>query len=142
MEHNIILKVPNEQLLEKMIEEEEQIRTSKYYQDKCTEVKNIPNGWLTVTEDIQKNIVKKYGFTDQMSCDVACNMARRAHILFPNNKKFRDRVQTRNNKAIQGCLEVGNIVPNVSLYDLNNDSTSLHEITGNTTTIIFAGSQT
>lgn len=110
---NLILKIPNEQLLELMIAEEEKIRTSKYYQDKCTAVKNIPNGWLKVTEEVQNDIAKKYGFTDKMSCDIACNMARRAHILYPNNQKFQKvPLQVRNNKAMLGNLILGDIPPN------------------------------
>src|ERR1700744_1826785 len=105
------IKIPDEECLERLVEEEEIIRTSKEYQDACTDVKDIPNGWLQVTEQMQKNLVKKYGFDDTISCDVACNYLRRAQYLYPNNPKFKMPLYVKNNKANNGTLEINNIVP-------------------------------
>lgn len=125
----IFLKLPNEKLLEKMIEEEEDVRTSKDYQDKCTAVKHIPNGWLDVTAQLQIEIVKRNGFDDQMSCDVACNMLRRAHLLYPDNEKFKKLpLYVRNNKAKQGTLKVKDNMPNISLNDLDGSSHDLFDL--------------
>jgi hypothetical protein len=140
----LVLRVPNEKLLEEMIEEEERVRTSKYYQDKCTQVKDIPNGWLDVTALVQTDIAKSHGFTDKMSCDIACNMMRRAHILFPNNEKFKSvPLQVRNNKANIGGLSAGDALPNIELYDQGEVKISLSSLVDSSRpTVIFAGSQT
>ncbi|AYV84767.1 MAG: hypothetical protein Hyperionvirus38_5 [Hyperionvirus sp.] len=133
------LKIPNEKLLEKMVLEEETIRTSKAYEDKCTAVKHIPNGWLEVTASIQKDIVIKNGFTDSMSCDVACNMLRTAHILYPKNEIFtKVPLYVRNNKANIGTLTVGDIAPEISLHDLDGKAIQLHTLLAKKTIIISA----
>lgn len=144
MNKQIIIKIPNEQLLEKMTKQEEEIRMSKNYQDRCTEVKNIPDGWLKVTEEIQKDIVKRNGFIDQISCDITCNMLRRAHLIYPNNEKFQKiPLQVRNNKAKQGNLSEKDNVPDCNLYNLAGRITNLYELIDNIKPIIiFAGSQT
>lgn len=137
------LKIPNEKMLEDMIEEEERIRNSDYYRNKCTEIKYIPNGWLSLTENIQRDIVKLYSFTDEMSCNVACNMMRRAHILFPNNLKFKNiPQQVKYNKANKGKYVANDDCPNVSLYDLDGTNINLHKLMDERPTLIFAGSQT
>lgn len=124
----ITIKVPNEELLEQMIEEEESIRTSQWYQTRCTEVRDIVNGWLDVTEQMQVDLVKRHGFTDQISCDVTCNMLRRAHILYPDNPKFRAPLYVRNNKANSGTLQVGDTIPNISIHDLDGSPITLHQL--------------
>jgi hypothetical protein len=144
----LIIKTPNEKMLEKLIIEEATIRESKEYQDKCTEVKDIPNGWLEiVTAGIQKDIAIKNGFDDPISCDLTVNMMRRAHILYPNNKIFTTvPIQVRNNKACRGTLKINDDLPNVALFDEFGSIIELKDLTGNTNqnkiSIIFAGSQT
>lgn len=143
-EQKLVLSIPNEQLLELMVEEEEKIRTSEYYRNECTKVKDIPNGWLNITNDIQRKIVKKFGFVDNISCDIACNMLRRAHILFPNNDKFKKiPLQVRNNKSKNGNLSIGDSIPNIQLYNLDYSEIELYNLLDHSRpTIIFAGSQT
>ena len=139
----ITLRYPNEELLEKMIEEEERQRLSIEYQNKCTMVKNIPNGWLKVTEELQRDIVRKYGFTDKISADVTCNMMRRAHILYPKNEKFKTiPLYVRNNKANKGQFKTSDTVPNIDLADLNGKMHKLHDLLGEKPSVILALSGT
>ena len=148
----IIIRTPNEKMLEQLIIEEARIRSSPEYQDKCTAVKDIPNGWLTLTDTLQQDIARNHGFNDPVSCSVTCNMMRRAHILFPDNKNFTTiPVQVRENKARQGTLKPGDHLPNnpqttirdVMLCDLSGNMIHLSTLLAHSfTTIIVAGSQT
>ncbi|AYV81817.1 MAG: hypothetical protein Harvfovirus65_4 [Harvfovirus sp.] len=138
----IILKYPNEKMLEKMAMEEEAMRSSKEYQDKCTLVKDIPNGWLEVTAAMQKDIAIKNGFTDEMSLDVAVNMLRTAHIKFPLNDIFKRSLYVRNNKANKGTLLPGDDAPDVTLHDLAGTSISLHSLISSRKTIIISATGT
>lgn len=143
---DIIIKIPTEKQLEVMIDEEEQIRMSKHYQDECTKVKNVPNGWLKYTETMQEDLVKKHGFDDEISCDVACNRLRRARYIYPDNPKFKEPVYVRENKARKGDLKVGDDVPEIKIHkmDLNNDHViDIREIMDDKKiTVIFGGSHT
>ena len=137
--------IPTESTLEKMVVEEEKIRMSKEYQDRCTTVCHIPNGWLQVTADVQEQIAHAHGFVDETSCAIACNMARRAHILYPNNDIFKMRVQVRNNKARKGDLRIGDLVPAITLCTMDGDDINLRDLVADHNhrpTIIFSGSQT
>lgn len=141
----IVIKYPNEKLLEVMIEEEETIRTSQEYKDRCTAVKDVVNGWLDVTAEIQREIVRKHGFTDKISCDVAVNHLRRASQLYPDNLKFKTvPLYVRNNKAHQGSLKEGDPVPDVGLHSLDGKEHRLHDLLpgDGLPTLLFASSAT
>lgn len=123
------LKIPTEKTLELMIIEEEKIRQSSEYQNKCSEVKNTPNGWLNVTANMQEELVKKYGFDDQISCDIACNMLRTARFIFPNNDIFwQVPVYVRNNKANNGIFNVNDIIPNLKIHNICGQEIELHQL--------------
>lgn len=138
------IKVPTKETLLKMLVEEEKIRLSKEYQDECTKVKDIPNGWLDVTSKMQYDLVKKFGFDDEMSCDIACNRLRRAQYLYPDDDRFKTTsLYIRNNKARQGEYKVGDEVPDMVLHNLKNEEIKLHELFKNDKlNIILAASTT
>lgn len=138
------IKIPTKETLLKMLEEEEKIRLSKEYQDECTKVKDIPNGWLDVTSQMQCNLVKKFGFDDEVSCDIACNRLRRAQYLYPDDDRFKTTsLYIRNNKARQGEYKVGDEVPDMVLHNLNNEEVKLSDIIDkNKLNIIVSGSST
>lgn len=123
------IKIPNENVLELMIKEEEKIRMSVDYQNLCTQVKDIPNGWLNITEKMQLELVKKYGFDDPISNDIACNMLRRARYIFPNNKIFTQvPVYVRCNKANKGNFIEGDIVPNILIHKKCGENIQLQNL--------------
>ena len=123
------LKIPTEKMLELMVYEEEKIRMSKEYQDECTRVKDIPNGWLDVSIDIQKRVAKKFGFNDDISCDIACNMLRRARYIYPNNDIFKKvPVYVRENKANEGKFKVDDKIIDIKLFDICNQEINISEI--------------
>lgn len=95
--------------LEKLALEEDEIRKSQWYVDECTRVKNIPNGWMDVTSQVQKDIVSKY-YNDAIS-DFVIYYLRRAHHIFPENLVFQNRIQVKYNRANIGKLKKGDFVP-------------------------------
>ena len=112
------IKYPTEKLLEILVQEEEELRQSEWYRQECTRVKDVPNGWLEVTAKMQKDLVRKHGFEDEISCDIACNMLRRARYIYPDNKIFWEvPVYVRNNLAKPGDLKEGDLVPNIKIYN-------------------------
>jgi len=138
------IKVPTERMLELMIIEEEHIRQSVEYQNECTSAKDIPNGWLAVTEQMQQDLVKKFGFDDDISCDIACNMLRRAQYDYPNNKIFKEvPVYVRNNKANMGKFTEGDFVPNITIHKRCGSEIKLHDLLDDSMpTLILASSHT
>lgn len=143
---SVIIKTPNEKMLEKLIMEEAELRASQLYRDRCTAVKDIPNGWLTITDQFQQEIARNNGFDDEISCHITCNMMRRAHLLYPDNITFKTiPIQVKNNKAKQGVLKIGDTVSQkiktMHLFDLEGARLTLSDLL-KPYTIIFAGSQT
>lgn len=134
-----ILKRATEQTLEKMSQMEELIRMSQEYQNECTRVKDIPDGWLTVTEDMQKKVATEFGFDDPINNEIACNDLRRAHITYPDNPVFKQSVYVRNNKANMGTLQDNDIIPNVSLHTIDNEIIDLNDLLEENKINIFFG---
>ena len=139
----ILFKFPTEKTLEKMVYEEERVRHSKEYISSCSAVKNIPNGWLNVTATAQEDIVKKFGYQDDVSKNVACNMLRRARYLFPNNPIFHTvPVYVRENKANKGFFKPTNLIPDIDIFNRTGNIVKLFDVTKNNLNIFFAGSHT
>ena len=139
MKANFIFKRATEETLEQMALMEETIRTSKEYQDECTRVKSIPDGWLTVTANVQKGIADHFGFTDEINNEIACNDLRRAHVTYPNNPIFQQSIYVRNNKANVGTLHEGDEIPNIFLHTIENSTINLNELLEENKINIFFG---
>lgn len=137
-------KKPSEKLLEAMIKEEEICRQSEEYRDECTRVKDIPNGWLDITDKMQRKIVKSHGFVDPISEEVALDMLRTARYIFPENEIFKTvPVYVRNNRANIGDFETGDTVEDISIYNIDCTEISLHEIISQKNpTVLITGSHT
>jgi hypothetical protein len=134
-----ILKRATEETLEAMSRMEEEIRMSQEYLDECTKVKSIPDGWLTVTANMQKKVAANFGFTDEINNEIACNDLRRAHIEYPDNLIFKQSVQVRCNKANIGTLQDGDTVPNVLLHTVDNLIIGLNDLLQENKINIFFG---
>lgn len=141
----LIISIPSESDLEEMIILEESARRSEEYIQSCTNVASVPNGWLTVTANLQEQIIKSKGFgQNPLSMQIALNKLRRARYYYPENPIFLTPLYVANNKANKGSNSVGDLIPDICLYDLNSNPINLHSIISNKTikTIIFAGSHT
>ena len=119
------------------------MRLSAEYIKKCDEVKDVPNGWLDVTDKMQKELVKSFGFDDPISNDIACYELRTAHIKYPNNPVFKESIFVKYNKANEGKLKVNDLAPNVKLHTLDNKEIELSMLLeSKLPTVIFSGSHT
>lgn len=126
-----------------MIQEEEKIRMSKDYSDKCTLVKDEVNGWLRITEDIQKKIAFDYGYKDELTNMLVVNMIRRASFIYPNDDRFRKtQVYVRNNKA-DDCDKINHILSDIKINSLNKNKVSIYSLlSSKKSNIIIASSET
>ena len=137
------IKIPTEKDLELLIIEEEKIRSSEEYRNECTKVKDISNGWLEITKNIQEKLISDNGY-DGVSFHIVLNMLRTAQYLYPNNKIFKEvPVYVRENKANQGKYNIDDIMKHIDVYTINESKISTSEILSNEKlNIIFAGSHT
>ena len=140
----ISYKIPTEKLLEQMIIEEEKIRQSKEYQDACTSVADEVNGWLRITGEMQRDLVKRFGFEDEISQEIALNHLRTARYLYPKNEIFRTvPVYVRNNRANVGKYKVGDLLPNIDIHNIDGEPMKLYQSFDNKKpTVILCGSHT
>ena len=146
-DEQIIFMKPSEKLLEILVREEEKMRFSQEYIERCNQVADEPNGWLRVTGEMQRSLVEKHcleqGFSDEMSIDITLNRLRTAQYLYPDNPVFKQPVYVRENKANQGTLQVGNPFVDTMLYSRSNDPIKLDDLLDpNKPNIIFSGSHT
>ncbi len=123
------IHVPSKDDLLQMITKEEEIRWSKWYQDQCDQVKDEVNGWLRISEQVQYQIVKDYGFTSDIEADIAVNYLRRARYIYPEEEKFKSiPVYVRNNRAKQCVYNIGNSVPNIEICNQDGSRIKLYDI--------------
>ena len=133
----------SEELLEKMVLLEDTKRRSIEYQEECTRVKDICNGWLDVTAKLQEDVVKSFGFTSPLHCQIAVNMLRRARIIYPENPVFKTPVYVANNKANKGIYVDGDEVPDVTIFKRDFSQIPLKDLVSKSQkTIILSGSHT
>ena len=72
-----------------ILKREEEVRFSQEYLSKCSEVSHIPNAWLEVTNNMQKELVKEFGYTDELSNTLAVNVIRKALNIYPDDEEIK-----------------------------------------------------
>ena len=137
------LNLDREKILE-ILKEEEKIRFSQEYISKCNAVANMPNGWLEVTSDMQKDLLSKFGYNDLITNTLAVNVIRSANNLFPDDMEIKNSVvHFRENKAKKGNLEIGMTIQNFNLFTINKLKIDINSIIeSNKPSVILAGSHT
>lgn len=127
-----------------ILKREEEIRFSDEYIQKCDEVSNIPNAWLDVTAEMQKNLVAEFGYSDIISNTLATHVIRTAYNIYPNDNEIKNSVvHFRENKAHEGTFRENDQIINCNLYDINQNIIELNNILDdNKPNIILAGSHT
>jgi hypothetical protein len=138
-----VLNLDRDKILS-ILKEEEIIRFSQDYINKCNEVAKNPNGWLEVTSQMQKNLLYKFGYTDIISNTLAVNLIRTASQFFPNDEEIKNSVvHFRENKANEGSFIEGDIIKDFNLFTTDNLKIKLYDILDkNKYNIILAGSHT
>jgi len=123
---DFIIRKPSKDILVKMLQREEDIRTSTEYITKCDEVASEPNGWLRISADVQKQVAAEFGFISEIENDIAVNQMRRAQYIYPDEPLFRTiPVYVRNNLANKGKYSANDKVPDIILHQLNKVSEDL-----------------
>jgi hypothetical protein len=135
---------PSKESLLKMIMKEQEIRTSSEYIQRCDDVADKPNGWLDVSEQVQYDVVKMFGYKDGFDADIAVNHLRRAQYLYPEEPLFQTiPIYVKNNLANIGKFKLGDIIPNLTIYNINLDPIPLYSIfEKDRKNILFASSHT
>lgn len=136
-------KIKKDTLLE-MLELEEKIRFSKPYIDECTNLRNVVNGWLDLSGNIQKKIANKFGYSNLLQNTIAVNAIRRASLIYPNDSRFKNTsVYVRNNIARSGDFKIGDNFPNLKLSTLTGKTIEIGNLLDNQKyNIIVASSET
>jgi len=135
------LTVPSLEKLKLMAIMEREQRLSEDYIKKCSDVSNIPNGWLKVTSDLQKMVAKKMGFISKLENELAVNYLRRAHHLYPEESVFQEAIQVKNNLANKGKYKNGDSIFNHTIFDIKMNQIKLHDtFTKNKRNLLVASS--
>jgi len=124
----ISFHIPKEELL-LMLQEEEKQRFSIEYQEKCSLVKNEVNGWLGITAELQENIARQFGYIDEISNLLAVDVMRRASQIYKDDERFQNTsVYVRENKAKNCKYQIGDTIPNINIFNLQNKQLNLHNL--------------
>jgi hypothetical protein len=115
------LGLPSHEDVINMVKEEGKIRLSNEYIHKCDEVASEVNGWLRITDEMQRDLVTQHGFTGP-AFDIALNMLRNAQVLYPDNPYVKDLVYVKNNKANKGRFNKGDKLEDVTLWNMKGDT--------------------
>ena len=127
-----------------ILKREEEIRFSQAYLSKCSEVSHIPNEWLDVTNNMQKDLLKEFGYDDELSNTLAVNVIRKAQDIYPDDEEIKNSVvHFRENIANKGKYKISDSLKNISLHDLDNKEIDLFKLLDfNKTNIMLVGSHT
>ncbi len=127
-----------------ILKREEDIRFSQEYLYKCSEVSHIPNAWLDVTDNMQKDLLKEFGYRDELTNTLAVNVIRKALYIYPDDEDIKNSVvHFRENIANKGKYKTGDSLKNISLHDLDNKEIDLFKLLDfNKTNIMLVGSHT
>ncbi len=126
---------------------ENEIRYSDEYINQCDEARNIPNGWLDVTNTMQEKLVSDYFSTHGFSLcavPIGLSMLRRLQVTHPHETTVQDLLYIKNNKANVGKYKKGDDITDIQLwYDNGTQSIQLYDLLSDEKpTIIFGASHT
>ncbi len=134
--------IPKEKLL-LMLQREEEIRMSQWYIDECTKVKDEINGWLRISSEVQQRVANEFGYEDALANILAINLIRMASSIYPDDKRFQTTsVYVRENKAQRGKNKPGDIIPNMTIHNLDGSINNLYDLIKPNYNLVIASSHT
>ena len=134
--------IPKEKLL-LMLQREEEIRMSQWYIDECTKVKDEINGWLRISSEVQQKVAKEFGYTENLENILAINLIRMASSIYPDDKRFQTTsVYVRENKAQKGKNVIGDIIPNMTIHNIDGSINNLYDLIKPNYNLVIASSHT
>lgn len=112
-----------------MLQQEERIRMSDWYSNKCSEVKEEPNGWIRISNEVQELVAYNFGYKDTLTNTLAVEQIRRAQYIYPDDPVFKKiSVYIRENKAEKLNINIGDNIPNVNIITNSSEKVSLYSI--------------
>ena len=134
----------NREIILTMLKREEEIRKSPEYITKCDLASNITNKWLEITDTMQKELVKEFGFVDILSNTLAVQILRSATLIYPDDLIIKNSVvHFRENIANKGNIKIGDDIKDISLHTLQSESINLLDILdSDKPNILLVGSHT
>lgn len=137
------LGIPSKEDILEIVRKEGKLRLSPEYIKECDDVAQIPNGWIDVSINHQKRLIKEAGFTG-IGAKMALVMLRAAQYSYPDEPDVQELVYVKNNKANVGTFEAGDHLREVQLFDITGQKeVSLFSLLDDTKpNIIFGASHT
>jgi len=107
---------------------EKDLRLSPEWQERfAASERMLDKDWLDCVEELQVQVVSEFGLPES-----ATHLLRTAHLLHPDEAFFKEvPLHVRFNRARNGPLQVGVLVPHVPVVTLNGVEKSLFDFGGN-----------
>jgi len=110
-----------------MLRRENELRISPETQKKYAESEKLSvNDWMGVTLELQRNLVREFGYVGDLKEEYGLQILRAAQTLYPNDPEIMNSVlYLKYNRARQGPLVAGEPAPDIPLATLDNDPVTL-----------------
>lgn len=122
-----------------MLIRENELRRSSEYQQRYQDIESdrmSTSSWLNVTDELQRQVIREFQLDDDM--EEALNCLRCATQIYPELSSIP--LYVRHNRARDGDLKEGEMVPDVPVVQLDNKETTLYNNLKNQPTVLISGS--
>jgi len=120
-----------------MLIRENELRLSDEYQKQYSEAEKTSfSSWLDVTDQLQRQIIREFNLDEEMEDALLC--LRCATQIYPDLKDIP--LYVKYNRARDGDLQIGDIVPDVPIVQLNGQENQLFDGLKSSSTVLISGS--
>jgi len=110
-----------------MIKEEAASRLAPRAQAGMDKFRHSEHEVTLLTEELQADVVRRYGFRGQKFEPIGLQLLRSASSLYPDHPVIKETFYVKFNRCVSGKLKVGDPCPNVPLLTLSGERTSLQD---------------
>ncbi len=120
-----------------MLIRENELRLSDQYQKRYSDAEKTSfSSWLDVTDELQRQIIREFNLDEEMEDALLC--LRCATQIYPDLKDIP--LYIKYNRARDGDLQIGDIVPNVPIVQLDGQEKHLFDGLKSSSTVLISGS--
>ena len=120
-----------------MLLRENELRLSDEYQQRfCEAEKSSFPSWLDVTDELQRRVIREFNLDEEMDDALLC--LRCATQMYPDLKNIP--LYIRYNRAREGDLQLGDVVPDVPVVQLDGHESQLLDGLKDSSTVLISGS--
>ena len=121
-----------------MLIRENELRLSDEYQKQFSEAEqSSSSSWLDVVNELQKQVIREFHLDEEMDAALLC--LRCATQIYPDLKEIP--LYTKYNRAIDGNLQLGDIMPNIPIVQLDGQEGQLFDgLKSPASTVLIGGS--